>query len=136
MEVDLDLRDRITTVRGIFGGKPVIRGRRLAVEHVLEMLAAGDDKETVLREYEWLEPEDIHACILFGQRMERGRDWERDREWTQDVEAGMEGATFMEVSMHNEQDDQQDEEWEGDVEPDYDWEEDSHCRGGWLSSPA
>ena len=68
-----ELLDRITTVRGIFGGKPVIRGRRLAVEHVLEMLAAGDDEETVLRGYPWLEPEDVQACLLFGELMQDGR---------------------------------------------------------------
>jgi uncharacterized protein (DUF433 family) len=36
---------------GIFGGKPIIRGRRLAVEHVLGMLAAGDSIEAVLAGY-------------------------------------------------------------------------------------
>ena len=35
-----DLLDRITVNPEIFGGKPIIRGRRLAVEHVLGMLAA------------------------------------------------------------------------------------------------
>ncbi len=38
------LLDRITTNPDIFGSKPIIRGRRLAVEHVLGMLAAGDRK--------------------------------------------------------------------------------------------
>ena len=38
-----DLLDRITINPEIFSGKPIIRGRRLAVEHVLDMLAAGDD---------------------------------------------------------------------------------------------
>jgi uncharacterized protein (DUF433 family) len=35
----------------IFGGKPIVRGRRLAVEHVLAMLAVGDDIETLLVGY-------------------------------------------------------------------------------------
>ena len=43
------LLERITTDPGIFGGKPIIRGRRLAVEHVLGMLGAGDSFETFLR---------------------------------------------------------------------------------------
>jgi len=41
---------RITYNPDIFGGKPIIRGRRLAVEHVLGMLAAGDTIETLLQE--------------------------------------------------------------------------------------
>ena len=36
------LLTRITVNPRIFGGKPIIRGRRLAVEHILGMLAAGD----------------------------------------------------------------------------------------------
>ena len=43
-----DLLERITIDPRIFGGKPIIRGRRLAVEHVLGMLAAGDSFETIL----------------------------------------------------------------------------------------
>ncbi len=42
---------RITVDSDIFGGKPIIRGRRLAVEHVLSMLAAGDTAETILEGY-------------------------------------------------------------------------------------
>ena len=42
---------RITVDPKIFGGKPIIRGRRLAVEHVLGMLAAGDSPETILAGY-------------------------------------------------------------------------------------
>ncbi|HYP21185.1 MAG TPA: DUF433 domain-containing protein [Chloroflexia bacterium] len=52
----------------IFGGKPIIRGRRLAVEHVLGMLEAGDTQEILLREYPWLEAEDIQACLLYEKR--------------------------------------------------------------------
>jgi uncharacterized protein (DUF433 family) len=58
-----DLLDRITVNPAIFGGKPIIRGRRLAVEHVLGMLAAGDDVGTILEGYPWLEREDVLACL-------------------------------------------------------------------------
>lgn len=64
-----DLLNRITTDPDIFGGKPVIRGRRLAVEHVLGMLAAGDDFETLLQGYPWLEREDILACLAYAHRL-------------------------------------------------------------------
>jgi uncharacterized protein (DUF433 family) len=60
---------RITVNPQIFGGKPTIRGKRLAVEHVLGMLAAGDTPEIILSGYDWLEPEDIHACLLYAHRM-------------------------------------------------------------------
>lgn len=53
----------------IFGGKPIIRGRRLAVEHVLGMLAAGDPATTILESYPWLELDDIHACLLYARRL-------------------------------------------------------------------
>ncbi|MFV1981415.1 MAG: DUF433 domain-containing protein [Rhodothermia bacterium] len=53
----------------IFGGKPIIRGRRFAVEHVLGMLAAGDSLETILEGYPWLELEDVQACLIYARRM-------------------------------------------------------------------
>ncbi|MGH2355488.1 MAG: DUF433 domain-containing protein [Chloroflexota bacterium] len=63
------LLDRITINPAIFGGKPIIRGRRLAVEHVLGMLTAGDTPDIILEGYPWLEPEDIRACLLYAQRL-------------------------------------------------------------------
>ena len=63
------LLERITANPDIFGGKPIIRGRRLAVEHVLSMLAAGDTNETILEGYPWLEPDDIAACLLYAARL-------------------------------------------------------------------
>lgn len=64
-----DLLDRITVNPGIFGGKPIVRGRRLAVEHVLAMLAAGDDVDTILAGYPWLEREDVLACVEYARRL-------------------------------------------------------------------
>jgi len=63
------LLERITVNPKIFGGKPIIRGRRLAVEHVLGMLAAGDTPETILQGYPWLEPDDIKACLIYARRL-------------------------------------------------------------------
>ena len=60
---------RITVDPKIFGGKPIIRGRRLAVEHVLGMLAAGDSPDTILAGYPWLEPEDVQACLIYARRL-------------------------------------------------------------------
>lgn len=63
------LLKRITFNPEIFGGKPIIRGRRLAVEHVLAQLAAGDTIETLLEGYPWLEREDVLACLAYAQRI-------------------------------------------------------------------
>jgi uncharacterized protein (DUF433 family) len=62
------LLERITVNPKIFAGKPIIRGRRLAVEHVLGMLAAGDTVETIREGYPWLEREDIQACLVYARR--------------------------------------------------------------------
>ena len=69
-----DLMERITVREGVFGGKPIIRGMRIAVEHVLGMLAAGDSAETILREYPVLEADDIQACLLYAHRSIAGED--------------------------------------------------------------
>jgi uncharacterized protein (DUF433 family) len=64
-----DLLRRITVDPRIFGGKPIIRGRRLAVEHILGMLAAGDGPEAILGGYPWLEPGDVRACLVCARRL-------------------------------------------------------------------
>ena len=64
-----ELLARITFNPNIFGGKPIIRGRRLAVEHVLGLLAAGDTVEDLLNAYTWLTKEDIQACLLYAHRL-------------------------------------------------------------------
>ena len=64
-----ELLRRITVDRTMFGGKPIIRGRRLAVEHVLGMLAAGDTFETIVQGYPWVELEDVKACLIYARRV-------------------------------------------------------------------
>jgi uncharacterized protein (DUF433 family) len=66
---ETDLLKRITVNPKIFGGKPIIRGRRLAVEHVLGMSAAGDAVEDLLRAYPWLEREEVLACLAYARRV-------------------------------------------------------------------
>ena len=69
---------RITVRPEVFGGKPIIRDMRIAVEHILGMLAAGDGAETILAEYPELTREDIQACLLFAHRALAGeRVYER-----------------------------------------------------------
>jgi len=69
MAEEQELLRRITYNPEIFAGKPIVRGRRLAVEHVLGMLAAGDSFETLLEAYPWLEREDVQACLVYARRM-------------------------------------------------------------------
>jgi uncharacterized protein (DUF433 family) len=61
--------DRITVNPRIFAGKPILRGRRIAVEHILGMLAAGDRPEAILEAYPYLEAKDIQACLVFAHRL-------------------------------------------------------------------
>ena len=66
---ETELLNRITFNPQIFAGKPIIRGRRLAVEHVLGMLEAGDSVEDILKGYPWLERQDVLACIAYARRL-------------------------------------------------------------------
>ena len=63
-----ELLNRITVRADVFDGKPIIRDMRVAVEHVLAMLASSDTIEKILKEYPFLEAEDIQACLLFAHR--------------------------------------------------------------------
>lgn len=54
---------------GIFNGKPIIRGKRIAVEHILGMIAEGSSTEELLEGYPFLEKEDIQACIAHAHQI-------------------------------------------------------------------
>ncbi len=55
----------------VVGGKPVIRGTRLAVEFILELLAAGQSENQVLTNYPGLTREDILACLSYASYLAR-----------------------------------------------------------------
>ena len=61
--------ERITIDSDICGGRPVIQGTRIAVQTVLEFLAAGDSVEEVLEEYPSLTREDVQACLDYASRL-------------------------------------------------------------------
>ena len=63
------LMDRIMIDSAICNGKPIIRGKRITVQTILEYLSAGDSKEDILTEYPTLEMEDINACIKFAAEL-------------------------------------------------------------------
>jgi uncharacterized protein (DUF433 family) len=65
---DQTLLNRISTNPKVMVGKPVIKGTRLTVEHILNLLAHGATTTELLAEYEGLVEADIQACLLFAAR--------------------------------------------------------------------
>lgn len=63
-----ELLARITVDPEQCGGRPCIRGMRIRVIDVLELLAAGESIDTILADYPYLEPEDITASLLYAAR--------------------------------------------------------------------
>ncbi len=61
-----NLIDRITIDESICNGKPIIRGKRITVQTILEFLSAGDSTEEILKQYPTLEYDDIRACLRFA----------------------------------------------------------------------
>ncbi|MGC8667664.1 MAG: DUF433 domain-containing protein [Chthonomonadales bacterium] len=62
------LLERITLDPKVMVGKPVIRGTRLTVEYILNLLAHGVTVTEILEEYQGLTPEDIQACLMFATK--------------------------------------------------------------------
>ena len=60
---------RITLDPNICHGKPCIRGLRYPVELILELLSSGMNAQEIIDDYDDLEPEDIHAALLFAARL-------------------------------------------------------------------
>jgi len=67
--------ERIAVNPAVMVGKPVIRGTRLTVEYILNLLAHGSTAEEILEEYEGLTQEDIQACLLFATRSLQNTDF-------------------------------------------------------------
>lgn len=65
---DQQLLERIVLDPKVMVGKPVIKGTRLTVEYILNLLAHGATEEEIVEEYEGLKREDIRACILFAAK--------------------------------------------------------------------
>lgn len=66
MSDDQQLLHRVTSDPKILGGKPVIRGTRLSVDFILNVLAHGATVEELQDEYDGLAAEDVQACLLFA----------------------------------------------------------------------
>jgi uncharacterized protein (DUF433 family) len=62
----VDPLDQITVEPGKCGGKPCIRGMRITVRRVLELLATYSDRAAILAEYPYLEPEDFQQVLRYA----------------------------------------------------------------------
>lgn len=69
------LLDRIVLDPKVMVGKPVIRGTRLTVDFILNLLAHGTTGDDILNEYKGLEIEDIQACFLFATKFLKNTDF-------------------------------------------------------------
>lgn len=62
------LLERITLTPDLLGGRPAIRGMRVLVSDILEMLATGMSEENILEQHPILEKEDIQAALFYASR--------------------------------------------------------------------
>jgi uncharacterized protein (DUF433 family) len=65
----MDWHDRIVVNPKVLVGKPVIKGTRIAVEFIVELLANGWTTEQILHEYDHLTPEDIQSCLAYASEV-------------------------------------------------------------------
>lgn len=72
---DQQLLERISLNPEIMTGKPVIKGTRLTIEYILNLLAHGATIADILHEYEGLTAADIQACLLFAARSLQNLDF-------------------------------------------------------------
>jgi uncharacterized protein (DUF433 family) len=66
--------ERITIKPDVCGGAPTIRGMRITVSHVLEMLAGGMTADQILKDFPYLEKADIEACLEYAARQAAHRE--------------------------------------------------------------
>ncbi|MHB0960824.1 MAG: DUF433 domain-containing protein [Pirellulaceae bacterium] len=65
----MDWRDRIVVDPRVLLGKPVIKGTRIAVEFIVDLLGRGWSTEQIIREYDHLTLEDIQACLAYASEL-------------------------------------------------------------------
>jgi uncharacterized protein (DUF433 family) len=65
----MDWRSRIVADTNVLVGKPVIKGTRISVELVMELLAGGYTPEQIRQQYDQLSVDDIHACLAYAREV-------------------------------------------------------------------
>ncbi len=58
--------ERITANKEILGGKPIIKGTRISVEFILELLTSGVTEDEILQDYPHITKDDIRACLSYA----------------------------------------------------------------------
>lgn len=66
-QVEQSLLSRITARPDVFGGKPIIRDRRISAETILSLLTQGETVDGLLADYPGLEEADIRACLAYAR---------------------------------------------------------------------
>ena len=65
----MDWRHRIAADTNVLVGKPVIKGTRISVELVMDLLAGGYTPEQIRQQYDHLTLDDIHACLAYAREV-------------------------------------------------------------------
>jgi uncharacterized protein (DUF433 family) len=65
----MNWRERITVDPNILVGKPIVKGTRISVEFVVDLLGRGWTQEQVLREYDHLSADDVQACLAYASEV-------------------------------------------------------------------
>ncbi|MEA3408693.1 MAG: DUF433 domain-containing protein [Chloroflexota bacterium] len=69
-----DVLQRITFDKDVLAGKPTIRGMRISVEMILDLLAKGATRQEILQDHPELEPDDLRAALLYAHHLVAGED--------------------------------------------------------------
>jgi uncharacterized protein (DUF433 family) len=70
---DKQLLEKIVIDPDIMVGKPIIKGTRLTVEYILNLLAHGESEENIINEYDGITSKDIKACLSFSTKSHSAR---------------------------------------------------------------
>jgi len=65
----MDWKDRIEANPAVLLGKPIIKGTRLAVELIIDLLAAGWSAQRIVANYPGISEEDVHACLAYASHV-------------------------------------------------------------------
>ena len=87
----MNWRDHIDINKNISAGKPVVKGTRLSVSFILELMGAGSSEADILASYPQLTREDIRACLrCASEKMAHVENKSSIDDWTSGVENGCE----------------------------------------------
>ncbi len=62
----MDWQERIVCTPGVLGGRPRVKGTRLAVSFILDLMSAGSSEEEILKGYRQLSSDDVRACLRYA----------------------------------------------------------------------